>query len=763
MSENGNYGRGEGRHLVAAADTQLAERAYRQLGPATNMPDLTQSEYLNKTIREYLGILLNRKGLILSVTAACLVIGGFRTLTTTPEFTSTLRLQIDRNVARIIDNSATAAAEDRDSDFMRTNYEVLQSRAVAERAVSELNLGADADFLKPRSFSVIGSVMGLFRSRPANSQPNQEASARAAVGIVLAYRAMKPVMGSRLVDLSYTDTNPGRAARVVTALADAFIQSQVDKRFQANAFAKAFIEDKLKQLQLRLQESEHTVLDFGQKEEIITTSEKSSIAENNLAAANDALNKIISERIKNEQTWKQIEKADAISSPQFLSNGVIGGLRAQRNSLVTEYQEKLETFRPSYPAMVQISNKIKETERQLASEVETIKASLKAAYLGTIRQEEETKGLIAQLRAEVLDLQKRSIQYNILKREAETNRALYDSLLQRYKEVDVAGGIGQTNVFVVEKAEVPGGASSPRVLHDIGLALLLGLLIGVVGAIAIEKIDDRIHSIEDMESVTRLPTLGAIPKLGSSRDVEAEILDVRSKLSEAYRSVCTNLHFATEHGLPKTLLITSATPGEGKSTSSLAIARHFATLGMRVLLIDADLRKPSLHERLGLENSKGLTNYLTGNATPPETFQSTSIPNLTFMPSGPLPPNAADLLSGPRFLSLLAVGMEVFGLIVIDGPPVMGLADAQLLSSASSATMFIVSASKVRKNAIRVALRRLQFSRGLLLGSVLTRHELKRASYGYGYGYDYGYGYGKVITAPSTGAAPQLEAVDKAA
>ena len=145
MSENGNYARGEGRHLVAAADTQLAERAYRQLGPATNMPDLTQSEYLNRTIREYLGILLNRKGLILSVTAACLVIGGFRTLTTTPEFTSTLRLQIDRNVARIIDNSATAAAEDHDSDFMRTNYEVLQSRAVAERAVSELNLGADAE------------------------------------------------------------------------------------------------------------------------------------------------------------------------------------------------------------------------------------------------------------------------------------------------------------------------------------------------------------------------------------------------------------------------------------------------------------------------------------------------------------------------------------------------------------------------------------------------------------------------------------------
>ena len=171
----------------------------------------------------------------------------------------------------------------------------------------------------------------------------------------------------------------------------------------------------------------------------------------------------------------------------------------------------------------------------------------------------------------------------------------------------------------------PGAASSPRVLRDIGIFLLFGLLIGVAAAIVLEKIDDRIRSLEDMEDVTGLPTLGIIPKLGSERNVEAELLDVRSELSEAYRSLCTSLHFATERGIPKTLLVTSASAGEGKSTSSIAIARHFATLGMRVLLIDADLRKPSLHEKLGLANSTGLTNYLTGNATPPETFQKTSV------------------------------------------------------------------------------------------------------------------------------------------
>jgi capsular exopolysaccharide synthesis family protein len=763
MSDNHQDLQGqEGRQLVAAAANRLAERGYGQLGPA--IPDLTQSENLNRYIREYFRILLNRKGLILSITAACVAIGAFRVLTVTPEYTSTLRLQIDRTVAKVIDSGATGPAETGDPEYMRTQYELLLSRNIAERAVSELNLGADADFLKPRSFSLVGTLMGLFQSRPANpSQASQEARDRAAIGVVLGHRAMKPVTGSRLVDLSYTDPNPGRAQRVVTGLANAFIHSLVDKRFEANAFAKNFIEDKLKQLQLRVQESENVVLDFGQKEQIIQTSEKSSIAENNLAAANTTLSVLITERIRNEQLWKQIENADAISSPQFLNNPVIGVLRAQRNALVTDYQEKLETFKPSYPAMVQISNRIKETEHQLASEVETIKRSLKAAYQSTFNQEQETKKRVDNLRAEVLDLQKRSIQYNLLKREAETNRTLYDNLLQRYKEVDVAGGIGQTNVFVVESANLPGSASSPRVLRDIGMFLLFGLLIGLVAAIALEKIDDRVRSIEDMEDVTGLPTLGIIPKLGSERNVEAELFDVRSELSEAYRSLCTSLHFATEHGLPKTLLITSASAGEGKSTSSIAIARHFATLGMRVLLIDADLRKPSLHEKLGVDNSHGLTNYLTGNATPPETFQKTSVPNLTFMSSGPLPPNAADLLSGSRFLSLLAVGMEAFGLIVIDGPPVMGLADAQILSSAAAATVFTVGAGKVRKNAIRVALKRLQFARGLVIGSLLTRHEFQRGSYGYGYGYGYGYDYGKGVTGQVAGAAAQLAVADKAA
>jgi succinoglycan biosynthesis transport protein ExoP len=725
---------GQSGQLVAVATNEVAVRGYGQMCPH-GAAGISQAEALRATFLEHVRILLKRKWVVLSLVAASVALGAFRTLMITPQFTSTVRLQIDRNVTKVIEGGDTTPVESIfDLEFMRTQYELLQSRAVAERTVSMLKLSDDASFRKPRDFSIFGSITGLFSWHSASTvPPSQAALERAAAGIILANRTVNPVSGSSLFDVSYADPSPERAQRVVTGLVDAFIASTQDRRFQANAYAKTFLEDQVKQLQLRLQESERAVLEFGQKEQIVATGEKSSIAESNLASANAMLGNIVAERIKNEQLWKQVESADTISLPQFLTNQVMEGLRDRRNALLAEYQEKLERFKPNYPAMMQISNKIKELDHQLGVETSVIKASLKGAYEGSLEQESQMKQQIALLRAEVLDLQKRSIQYNIVKREADTNRTLYDNLLQRYKEVDIAGGIGANNVFIVEKAEVPAVASSPRVTRNLLIALFLGLCAGIAAAFVLERLDDTVNSVEETERVTGLATLGMIPKLDAGRDVETEFANVRSDLSDAYRTLCTSLHFATERGLPKSLLVTSSAPLEGKSTTAIAVARHFASLGMPVLLIDGDL---------GLHNAKGLTNYLTGSAMLPETFQRTSMPNLTFMSSGPLPPNAADLLSSPRLLALLSVGMKVFRLIVIDGPPVLGLADAQLLSSAAAGTVFIVAAGAARKNMIRGSLRRLQFARGAVIGTLLTRYDAKVATYGYGYGYGYDHRHG---------------------
>jgi len=701
-----------------------------------------EPELFGLKLLEYWRILNKRKWLILGITAAFVALSGVRTLMQTPLYTATVRLQIDTNVSKIVESGNVTPVEDpEDAEFMRTQYQILQSRTMAERVASALKLGDDPDFFKPREFSLIGWTMGMLRGAP--SQPNgtvdETALEKAAAGEILGNRVVSPVIGSRLVDISYSDPVPTRAQGVANAYADAFLASNLDKRFQANASAKTFLEDKIAQLKLRLEDSEKKMLEFAKQQQIVDVDDKSSIAQNNLASANAALGNLISERTKNEQLWEQVETADAINMPQLLTNSVIETLRSQRQVLVVEYQEKLETFKPNYPVMVQITSKIKEIDQQLAAEVQTIKDSLKAAYESSLAQENEMKARIETLRQDVLDLQNRSIQYNILKREVDTNRELYASLLQRYKEVDVASGVGASNVFVVDRAELPGGPSSPQLFSALRFAFILGLGAALGLAYLLERIDDKVRSPEQVESVSGLSLLGVIPKVGS---VDAELSDPRSGLAEAYRSLATALQFTTENGLPRTLVITSSGPSEGKSLTSMAIAKHFATIGRRVLLLDGDLRNPSLHLKLNRDNSVGLSNYLTGSCAPPQVMQTTDLPNLAFIASGPLPPNAADLLGSARVHSLLSIGLEVFDLIVIDGPPVMGLADAQLLSSAAAATVFIVGAGQIRTGLVRGALRRLQLSRGSVVGAVLTKYDAKAAGYGYGYGYGHGYGYG---------------------
>lgn len=690
---------------------------------------------------DYWRIISKRKGLVFVISATVLALGVVATLMITPVYTSTVRLQIDRNTARVVDGGAVTPSEGVDLEFFKTQYELLQSRAMAERIVSVLRLGDDADFLKRQAFSLPGALADLFNpAHPPAASDFRDLEQKAAA-IVLYNRGVKPIPGSRLVDLTYTDADPSRAQKIAASFAEAFIASNLDKRFQANAYAKTFLEDQLKQLKLRLEESEKALLDFAQKEQIVVVTEKESITQTNLAAANTALGNLVSERIKNEQLWKQVESAKGMNLPQLLSNTVIDSLRSKRSTLAQDYQEKLETFKPGYPAMIQINSKIAEIDREIASEVRAIKDSYKAAYESSLNQESAMRKRIDALREEALDLQKRSVQYNLLKREVDTTRSLYENLLQRYKEVDVAGGVAANNVFVVDRAQTPDTPSSPRIGRTMLFCLALGFGMGAGIAVLLEQFDDRVLSIETLEQTCGLATLGVIPALQNDDMMNDALSDPRSAISEAYRSLCTSLQFATDSGLPKTLFLTSAGPAEGKSFTSLAVARHFATLGLKVLVIDADLRNPSLHKKLGVSANIGLSNYLTGGCMVEEAFQK-SMNNLIFMASGPLPPNAADLLSSSRLRSLLSVASEIFDLIVIDGPPVLGLADAQLLASAASATVFVVAARQARTGQVRGALRRLQMARCVIVGAVLTKFDARAAGGGYGYGYNYGYGYG---------------------
>lgn len=697
-----------------------------------------------RSLQHYVGIVLKHKWLIAGTTLAFVSIGGLNGLMKTPLYTSSVTIQIDLEAFKVVDGDATAPARNaQGADFQRTHYELLKSRAMAERVVSSTQLQEDLDFLKPRNQSLTGWIFGLLKSRGDSSETPLASRASAAAGVVASQIAVQPVAGSRLINLSFTDPSPQRAQRIANAYAEAYVASNLDKRFEANSYAKVFLEDQLKQLKLRLEDSETALQAFAEREKIVQSTDKASIAENNLAAANSALGQLISERIKAEQSWRQVEDATGINLPQLLTNSVIDMLRARRKELQREYQEKLETFKPNYPTMVEISGKIKEIDRQIASEVATVKGALNGAYMSSLTQENEMKSRVEELRTEVLNLQKNGFRHNILTREVETNRGLYNSLLQRYKEVDIASGVGTNNIFIVDRALVPGAPSEPQMSRILLISLMLGLGAGLGCAYLLQLFDDFVRFPEEVEQNFGLSTLGVIPLAQSEEEVIGASKDPRSPISEAYRSLATALQFSTGSGLPRSIVVTSATAKEGKSTTALAIARHFATMGSNVLLVDADLRKPSLHIKLGKDNARGLSNYLTGAMMPPELVQQTELKTLKFIASGPVPPNAGDLLGGTRIFTMISVGLEVFDLIVIDSPPMLGLADAQLLSSAAAATVFVVSAGQSRKKVVQSALRRLQLARITPVGVVLTKFDSKAAGYGYGYGYgqtDYSYG-----------------------
>ena len=344
-----------------------------------------------------------------------------------------------------------------------------------------------------------------------------------------------------------------------------------------------------------------------------------------------------------------------------------------------------------------------------------------------------------ELKTGLLDLRRRSIQYNILQREVDTNRILYDGLLQRYKEVGVAGGVGVNNVAIVDTAEVPTAPSSPRLLLNLLLSLVAGLGLGALLAFILEQSDEAIADPGELQRQLGLPLLGSVPKLVDRAPKDA-LLDRKSELVDAYLAVQANLEFTTEHGVPRSLAVTSTRPAEGKSTTSLALATMLSRAGKRVVLVDGDMRSPSVHHLGGVGHEQGLSNFLAGaDDIEPLLFRMEPL-GFPAMSAGPIPPNAAELLTGDRLPLLIERLLEHFDHVVIDSPPVMGLADAPLIASRVEAVVYAVESHGIRASLVRTALARLQSANAHVVGGVLTKFEARKAHYGYGYEYGYGYG-----------------------
>lgn len=673
------------------------------------------------SLPEIFRIFIARRGLVVGLTLAVASIGIAVALLETPLYRATVRIQIDRQAARIVESGGVSPLDASDSESLRTQHEVLRSRALAERVASAEASNASR-ISGPPSASlsrIVLTWLGASHSSAPAPADRQSHAQQAAVALA-AHVLVRPVPGSRLVDIAFTDPSPERAARIANAFAEAYISHASDKRQKSSSYARAFLDDQSRQLQARLRESETAQLKFAEENQIIILGEKSTVAESNLAAANALLSASISERMRNEQVWRQVDSHKGIDLPQFLSNGVIQHLRAARKALETEYQEKAGTFRPSYPAMLEITAKLKEIDRQIAAEVRTIKASLKAAYEAALQHETETRTHIATLRAELLELQRHLIEYNGLKREADTTRSLYNGLLQRLREVEVAGAVAANSVFIVDRAEVPGTPASPGLSRAIPLWLGLGLAAGLAAAYLVELFDNKFRTPEQLARISSLATIATIPKVGRRGSATTEPILPHSPMSDAYHSLCHSWQFASILRSRGTVLIASAGPSEGRSTTALAIARSMAAVGAKVLLIDADLRHPTLHTMLKLENNLGLNDCLMGRCAPLEAMQTTDIRTLVFMASGSVTPSASALVASSQLHALLSAAREAFDITIIDAPPLLGSTEARQLASAATATIVVARAGRVSAAELRRALYELRIAQAVVIGTVLT-------------------------------------------
>ena len=660
------------------------------------------------------------------------------TLLTPSMYRASTTLQIDRDTIQVVKVEGLAPVESpADKDFYQTQYELLQSDSLARRVIAQLNLADDPAVKRMQQPSPLARLFGLLR--PGNAGGDDDNARNTALlrwfkgGLTI-----EPVRNSRLVRVQFTSRDPAFSAKVANAVAEGFIASNLERRIDATSYARGFLEDRLQQLKAKLEDSEKELADFAQQEQIVNIDERQSLSGQQLQAISASLAEAEKQRIEAEAAHRQFQGNNGDASPEVLKSDVVSQLKQKRAELKADYQDRLQILKPDFPTMQRLHNQIGEIDRQIAAESARIKGSVKSTYEAALAKETMLRTRVDQIKAEVLDLQSRSIRYNILRRDADTSRQLYDGLLQRYKEIGVAGGVGTNNISVVDRAVPPEGRHSPRLSLNLAIAVLLGLFGGVLLAFVFEHLDDTIKTPEDVERQFNLALLGIVPNVG--RNALPDInKDPRSAFAEAYRSVRTALQFATDKGVPRTLLVTSAGAGEGKSTTAATLARNFAQLGKRVLLIDADLRSPSLHKMLGLDNTRGLTNYLAGDARPLSLLQGTGTRLLSCLCAGPIPPDPAELLAGPKMLNLLALAAKNFDQVIIDGPPVLGIADALLLGNVAAGTVLVVESGATRRGYARGVLRRLLSARARLIGVVLTKFDANVAGYGYGYG---GYGYG---------------------
>ncbi|USU10664.1 polysaccharide biosynthesis tyrosine autokinase (plasmid) [Sphingomonadaceae bacterium OTU29MARTA1] len=697
-------------------------------------------------ISQYWRIALRWKYVIISAVVACALLGLVVTLLMTPKYTAIATIEIAREASKVTDfQGVEREASTFDQEFYQTQYGLLRSRALAERVATQLRFIDDPKFYEAVHYKSDAASFRMVNGRYAvEGRPERQ---RVAGEILLRSLEVNPTRLSRLVEIGFTSPDAIISSRVANAWAEGFIQTNLERKVQATSYGRNLLQRQLGLQKERLDESQRQLVAYASAQQIINlpvqgggtggTVERSIVADD-LAALNAALSQATADRIQAQARFQQSGRGGA--STEALRNQAISGLRQRRSELAADYQRLMVQFEPGYPAARAIQSQIDALDRSIVREESRVTGASQADYREAQQREGALQARVNELKASYLDNRRRSIQYNIYQQEVDTNRALYDGLLQRFKEIGVAGGVGVNNISVVDVADVPQRPSSPRLLLNLLISLLAGLGIGALTAFALEQMDEAFADPAAVERRLGLPLLGSVPKVSDKTSPRDELLNRKSDLVDAYLAIHTNLGFTTEHGVPRAFSVTSTRPAEGKSTTALALATTLARAGKRVILVDGDMRSPSVHQLGGVDHNRGLSNFLSGEDDLESLTFSMDDLNLTAMSAGPIPPNAAELLTGNRLGILIERLLQHYDHVVIDSPPVMGLADAPLIANRVEGVVYAVESHGIRSSLVKTALGRLAAANARIFGGVLTKFEARKAHYGYGYEYGYGYG-----------------------
>lgn len=724
-------------------------------------------------------ILLRRKWVALGTLLLCLFVGIVVTVRAPRIYRSASLLLIEQNAPEVLSGvrevyDLGTAAFWATQEYYETQYRIIRSRPVAEKVVMLHGLGS-ATILEELKNSPGGmeptmgqdplvglseglrgklQLLGFDRVR-SRKEIEDGLKGFDVVSFIQRKVRVDPVKDSRLVQVSIEDTDPERAATIANAVADAYIEVNLDQKLDMTRSAIDWLSTQMRELKTKLDQSEMALYEFKKENNVVSVSieDKQTMISQTLTELNQSLSSAQAKRIALESRWNQVrvERDKGVSVEgleQVVSNDLIHRLKTSYSELRQEEAELETRYTEQHPKLVAVRKKIELLKRDLDSEVGKILSSLEEEFRTAQQTENRLRDAIERVKSDALELNKKEIDYTRLKRESDNNQALYDLIIKRQKEADLTQMLKVNNVRKLEAAQVPKEPILPRVRLNLALSLLLGIMLGLGLALVTDFLDSSIKGQEQVEQVLGLPFLGVVPAIKNEQGkVSDEPKDrdqyvtahPRSTVAECYRSIRTSLMFMSPDHPARTLLVTSSGPREGKSTTSINLAIVMAQSGAKTLLIDADMRRPRLHRTFGLDNSVGFSSLIMQETTLEKAIRQSGVQGLDILTCGPIPPNPVELLHTKNFKTLLDTFTQKYDRVIFDSPPVTAVTDPLVLSSMMDGTVLVIQAGRTSWQMAKQAKRRLEDVGARIFGVVLNNVDFENRRAGDNYDYYYYY------------------------